>query len=286
MIQRVNSIMDTSFIFVSLYDGMRKVQSLAQQNSITHFPVLDEDKLVGIVTFKHLLESHPNRIVADAMTYQFTSVSEQTPLWQAKEIIDENKDDVLLVMENNKVLGLVSRTTLLTELGKHTDLLTGLYKSEYIYYNCFNHSISNREFSIIFIDVNDFGQIDKKYGHAKGDAILQKLSQLLKNNIPDGAFLCRYGGDEFAILAPFVGKKCISFTEQLINSISSNVFIDNIDVSISAGIAEAKLDKDYNYDTFFIISSLINSASLASTKAKKENSGFAICSGLNFIESA
>ena len=51
------------------------------------------------------------------------------------------------------------------------------------------------------IDINFFKKINDKYGHLEGDSALIKTADLLKKVlVQSNAFLCRYGGDEFAII--------------------------------------------------------------------------------------
>lgn len=54
---------------------------------------------------------------------------------------------------------------------------------------------------IFMIDINFFKKINDKYGHLEGDSALIKTADLLKKVlVQSNAFLCRYGGDEFAII--------------------------------------------------------------------------------------
>ena len=54
---------------------------------------------------------------------------------------------------------------------------------------------------IFMIDINFFKKINDKYGHLEGDTALIKTADILKKVlVQSNAFLCRYGGDEFAII--------------------------------------------------------------------------------------
>jgi diguanylate cyclase (GGDEF)-like protein len=50
---------------------------------------------------------------------------------------------------------------------------------------------------IIFVDVDDFKNINDKYGHSVGDEVLKHVSTTLKTAIGANGFACRFGGDEF-----------------------------------------------------------------------------------------
>jgi diguanylate cyclase (GGDEF)-like protein len=270
MIQEACNIMDSNFIKVNILKGIRSIQDTMNERNIECCAAYDEENLVGIVTKKELIGVHPNRIVADVMTEKYVCVNYATSIWHIKEIFDCNIDmNIVLVEEKNQVKGFVMKTALAIELGKHVDLLTGLYKSHYIYYNAYNLIKSNQEMSFIFMDVNGFGNIDKMYGHVFGDRILNSIAQILKNNVPEDTYLCRYAGDEFAILAPYPIKKSEQLAEHLIYLINAYEFPHNISVSVSIGISGSKMYNEKAKNIVDIIHKLINTASLASTKAKE-----------------
>ncbi len=53
---------------------------------------------------------------------------------------------------------------------------------------------------LLVIDVDNFKEINDKYGHIEGDRALQLVADALKHNAGRGDFICRSGGDEFVIL--------------------------------------------------------------------------------------
>ncbi|WP_242860986.1 diguanylate cyclase [Clostridium scatologenes] len=269
---------------VNILNGIRSVINAFYEKNIYCFAAYDEEELVGVITQKELISAHPNRIVADVMTDKYKCIDPSTPTWKIKEIFDFNKDIcIILVKENDDLKGFLTRTTLDIELAKHIDLLTGLYKSDYIFYNTYKLLSNGNELSLIFIDLNNFGAIDKKYGHINGDLILKNVAKILKENIPQDSYLCRYAGDEFAILTPFCIDKCKLFAEDLIDAIDSYKFPNNIPVSASIGITGYKNHNNKKGDTLSIIDKLINIASLASTKAKKRIDTSIVVENINAI---
>lgn len=56
--------------------------------------------------------------------------------------------------------------------------------------------------SIILGDLNGLKVINDAFGHPEGDRLLVRASSLLRGSLPPGSLLCRWGGDEFAILLP------------------------------------------------------------------------------------
>jgi len=59
-------------------------------------------------------------------------------------------------------------------------------------------------FGLIYIDLDDFKQVNDLYGHRVGDLYLQEVALRMKGQLRSGDMLARLGGDEFAALLPMV----------------------------------------------------------------------------------
>lgn len=283
MMRKVSNIMVEDFNVVDFLNGARFIKELALKKDIDYFLVRENDEIVGIITKKQLIAAHPNRIAADVMLDNFICVNTDTSIWKVKEIFDRDSIDIFLVKNDNDIEGIVTAELLKIELGKHIDLLTGLYKSDYIFYEAIELMKNNKEMSLIFIDINNFGYINKEYGHVYGDMILRDIAALLKKFIIQDMHVCRFGGDEFIILTPYCIEKCETIAIEILKTIKEYEFVNNIPVTISAGIV-GKTDKDI--DVSCDISNLINMASLASTKAKKDKCGLFVVYDQNAVQTA
>lgn len=270
MMRKVYEIMTKDYTTVDALWGIRRVQDIAEKAVIDGFPVTDNGEIIGVLTRNDLIKSHPNRIVLDAMSGNCKYIEADEPVWKAKELFEAEDTDILLVTQGYKVTGIVTKNAVDVEIGKHMDLLTGLYKSDYIIYKAHRHLEQGKEISIIFFDVNNFGYIDKEFGHTVGDNILKEIAKILNNNAPEGTFLCRYGGDEFALLTDQCAENSEALAQDMLNKVKQHEFYGDISIGVSAGIAGGKRRNPRNGNMYKTIASLINLASLASTKAKKE----------------
>jgi diguanylate cyclase (GGDEF)-like protein len=62
-------------------------------------------------------------------------------------------------------------------------------------------------FGLIYIDLNDFKQVNDAYGHQVGDLYLQEVATRMKRELRGADMLARLGGDEFAVLLPKVRNR-------------------------------------------------------------------------------
>jgi diguanylate cyclase (GGDEF)-like protein len=94
--------------------------------------------------------------------------------------------------------------------------------------------------SMIMIDIDHFKKLNDEFGHLLGDEVLRQVSALLAQQLRAPDVVCRYGGEEFAILLPeTVGQGAMNVAEKLRRAIESFHFPGvPRPVTISAGVAE------------------------------------------------
>lgn len=78
------------------------------------------------------------------------------------------------------------------------DALTGLYNRSA--YQMFIESVDLQHIALILVDVDDFKSVNDTYGHDMGDRMLKRVASILRSSFRSVDYVCRIGGDEFAII--------------------------------------------------------------------------------------
>jgi diguanylate cyclase (GGDEF)-like protein len=99
----------------------------------------------------------------------------------------------------------------------------------------------NEPASLVVFDVDRFKEINDRFGHASGDAVLKALVVLGRRRARSLDLLFRIGGEEFAlILSGARLDGAIGFAEELRSVVAASRLLDGHAVSISAGVSELR----------------------------------------------
>lgn len=146
-----------------------------------------------------------------------------------------------------------------------TDYLTGLYNRRYFYEHVEEHR-GNQPVTLITFDLDDFKDINDRYGHAAGDAALGMTAKTLREAFPDG-FVVRWGGDEFVVA--LMGERSMERTEATVRALLADLARESAAdgnawaVTASAGIAATD-------DPALPIDTLIRKSDEALYRAKRD----------------
>ncbi|MBE9487060.1 MAG: diguanylate cyclase [Chloroflexi bacterium] len=113
----------------------------------------------------------------------------------------------------------------------YTDDLTGLYNHRYLQVAMEQEIRRSQryglQFSLLFLDLDRFKEINDQYGHLAGSSALQEVGELLRHCVRDVDTLFRFGGDEFsAILVETDGRTARIVAERIRRTIDEYVFLD------------------------------------------------------------
>ena len=240
---------------------------------IEALPVLDGGQLTGIVTLKDLI-GHPSyRPIREVMTRDVITVPLSEPVTSAFALMESHGIGRLPVVDGSTLVGIVTRSDLLRELGKLTDPLTDLPWAGSLRQMAADLLKKGQEIAIMFVDLDEFGSVNKLYGHVVGDRIIRAVAALLQEwTDPALDFLSRYAGDEFAIVTTRDLSGAEAFARDLREAIAE-VSVEGAPrgtISGSFGIAGGKRTAervDVHFDA--TVDDLITMASRASTLAKR-----------------
>ncbi|GAA5315888.1 MAG: hypothetical protein AseanaTS_10930 [Candidatus Pelagadaptatus aseana] len=98
--------------------------------------------------------------------------------------------------------------------------------------------------SLILLDIDFFKRINDDFGHDVGDACLRRTAQVLREALPRGASLYRFGGEEFAVLMQSGLPQACELAERLRASVEQAPLIRQRTVTISVGVAELASSDD------------------------------------------
>jgi len=151
------------------------------------------------------------------------------------------------------------------------DHLTGLYNRGY-----FEEALSNEisrakrygtEFSLLFMDIDNFKQVNDTVGHLAGDLALKKISKLLKSEKRAEDIAARYGGEELVLVLPETGKANALIKaeriRQRVEELALSLNGQSFNVTLSGGVATYPRDAETSTE-------LIEAADKALYRAKSE----------------
>jgi diguanylate cyclase (GGDEF)-like protein len=152
-----------------------------------------------------------------------------------------------------------------------TDALTGL-SNRHSMEETFPREVSrckqdSQPVSLVMIDIDRFKSFNDRFGHIAGDRALSAVSNVLRMQFRPRDHLVRFGGDEFAVLLPGMGRQdALAVAERVRDSVSgsttsSSDSLIQIPVEISMGVAE--LTEDGTFE------SLLRAADDALYRAKR-----------------
>jgi len=143
-----------------------------------------------------------------------------------------------------------------------SDGLTGIYNHRHF------HEVLPREIErakrysqpvcLLMIDIDDFKKYNDTHGHLAGDKLLMNIARILIATTRDVDIVFRYGGEEFVVILPQVGKQGgVNSAKRILKLIKQK-----LSVTVSIGVTSFPDDEVYKNE-------LINKADSAMHQAKK-----------------
>jgi diguanylate cyclase (GGDEF)-like protein len=142
--------------------------------------------------------------------------------WHDLELFRAVAEHVAIALEN-------ARLYHETKMQAITDGLTGLYNHrffrEHLEVEVERTERYGHKLSLIILDIDHFKHYNDTHGHPQGDEILRDMAKLLRKNVRESDFACRYGGEEFSLILPETSKEAaLSLAERIREAIRQHPF--------------------------------------------------------------
>jgi len=131
-------------------------------------------------------------------------------------------------------------------------------------------------FAVLFVDLDDFKQVNDTLGHVAGDGVLQQAARHLQSVVRDSDTVSRYGGDEFLVLLADVAQASDAalVAAKILGGVAQAIHVDDHEVHLSASIGIAIYPDDAEE-----AATLISRADAAMYRSKRrQRGGFALAS--------
>jgi diguanylate cyclase (GGDEF)-like protein len=155
------------------------------------------------------------------------------------KLLEALADFAAIALENARHVKRIHELTI-------TDDCTSLYNARHMTFildtEIYRSKRYNYEFSLVFIDLDHFKQVNDTHGHLVGSRLLGEIGEALKTHCRLIDFAFRYGGDEFVILLPQTSKdNALNVARRLHRLVRDTVWLEkeglNIHVTASIGVA-------------------------------------------------
>ena len=168
------------------------------------------------------------------------------------------------------LLIMYERSYELVKMSSNLDPLTKIYnrryfmnKAEAYYHRALGEQ---KSLSFLFIDIDFFKKVNDTYGHLFGDEVLKMVAKAISENIRPLDLCCRFGGEEFLILAHETNNdQAVIISNRIREVIQKMVFLENPEFkcTVSVGVYSGLPDSTQNIQHF------IDNADQALYKAKE-----------------
>ena len=206
-------------------------------------------------------DKYKRRVIekADEEKYEITSdekedfIDERTEYRNAfdKELEEQTVTDALTGLKNRKFL--------INELENSLPFIRGEIEEHR------RRGVEQlKEAALVFIDLDNFKQVNDTFGHTEGNTVLKKVAEILIASVRKSDIVARFGGDEFFIFLPSANKdKAIEIANEICENLQNDPKLHERTVTASIGVRAIDASSVADSGT------LIKEADAAAYKAKE-----------------
>lgn len=271
----VGQVMSRDVVTVGAGTTVAEAIALMLDREIVVLPVVEVQRLVGLIRMRDLLRALPYRPVAGVMQEELTTAMGQMAITDAYALMEERRLSQLPVVEEDRFVGLITREDILRALGRPVDPLTDLPWVVTLRERAVELLQQGSEIAVVFLDLDNFRLVNKSHGHVVGDRYIRAAARaLLATTDRSKDLLCRYAGDEFIILTTRPREEAEALGRRAVETIAAarpEGTADEFSLSASMGVAGGKRTTErHDIHLAATVDDLITMASLHSTEVKIE----------------
>lgn len=189
-------------------------------NELIIMPLKAKDKVKGLIVADNFFSRKP---ITDDDLRIFTMLANQAGL------AIENSELYEMIMQK-------SRTDSLTNVWNH-----GFFQNQFSD-EIIRAQRHKEDLALIMLDIDNFKKLNDTFGHQAGDIVLQRIAEIIKESSREIDFVCRYGGEEFAVILPKTNQKqALNIAERIRQNITAEPISVSatkiLNVTVSLGVA-------------------------------------------------
>ena len=207
--------------FSSKFDELTQINT----QSVVCVPIKSRDHVMGVIELVNCLGKKSFK-------------KEDIP------ILKNLADYAAIALENARYVQRIQELTI-------TDDCTALYNARHLHFvldaEIYRSTRYNYEFSVIFIDLDHFKQVNDTYGHLIGSKLLWMIGEIIKGHLRLIDYAFRYGGDEFVVLLPQTPKEsALMVVRRIKDLLNSKLFFteENLNIKVTASFGLAAFPGD------------------------------------------
>jgi diguanylate cyclase (GGDEF)-like protein len=195
--------------------------------SLLAVPLRSKGRVLGVVELVNPRGGHP-----------FDATDQRT--------LEALADYAAIAIDNARAYERIRELTLRDE---HTGLFNSRHLWQQLELEVDRTARTRRPFSLVFIDLDHFKQVNDTRGHQAGSALLQEVGKVIRSCIRSLDVPVRYGGDEFVVLLPETGRAAaLTVAERIRATMASTAFLPEpgpgLTLTASFGVATCPDDGD------------------------------------------
>lgn len=236
----VEQLMTTEVVTLTREASVATAIQTLLRHRLGVLPILDAGSLVGTVSAHDLLGQPLYRTVGDIMPTDLLTVSPDTPIAEAYHLMETRGIERLVVVRDSRAVGIITLRDITSEIGKLTDPLTNLAWPSLLRQCGEDLLHDGQEAVVIFVDLDHVREVNKRLGHVIGDHVIAAVAGVLQSRIDSELDqLCRYGGDEFAVVTARPAADACALAERLLEGIQGLRLPQLAGMAVSAAIGLA-----------------------------------------------